>query len=295
MSTAAFVLLYAVGGLALLAMSFCFIVKQQSVALVERFGRFDRTAGPGLHWRIPFVDRIPARLQLRIHQLDVEVETKTLDNVFVVMQVSLQYQVLPDGVVSAYYQLQSPRQQITAYVFDLVRAEIPKLLLDQVFERKDDVAKAVKGELNAVMADFGYGIVEALVTDIDPDSEVKTAMNAINAAHRQRVAANELGEAERILKVKEAEGEAQAKKLQGEGIAGQRKAIVDGLRDSVQEFQDGIPETSAQDVLQLVLITQYFDMLKDLGDDSRTHTIFVNHSPGGLNEVRNMVIEALAT
>lgn len=294
MATQATVLLtlFAVG--AILSLAGFFIVQQQTEVVIERFGKFSRTAKPGLHWRIPLVERIVAQLPLRILQLDVDVETKTRDNVFVLTKVSVQYKVLAAKVTSAWYQLNDPEEQITSYVFDLVRAEIPKLSLDDVFERKDDVALAVKSELSAVMSDFGYGIVKALVTDINPDAQVKASMNAINAAQRERVAAEERGEAEKILMVKEAEAQAQSKKLQGQGIADQRKAIVDGLRESVQEFQDGVPGTSAQDVMQLVLITQYFDMLKELGDASRTNTIFVDHSPGGMNNVRDMVMQAMA-
>ncbi len=287
------ILTLALALLALFGISGLFTVTQQSSAVVERFGRFHRLCTPGLNWRIPLVDRIAERVSLRIQQLDVDVETKTKDNVFVMTKVSVQFQVLPDNVESAFYQLNDPSRQITSYVFDLVRAEIPKLTLDEVFERKDDVATAVKSELSSVMADFGYGIVKALVTDINPDETVKASMNAINAAQRERVAAEERGEADKILQVKQAEAEAESKKLQGQGIADQRSAIVDGLRESVLEFQQGVPGTDAQDVMSLVLITQYFDMLKDLGDNSRTNTIFVDHSPGGMTNVRNMVLQAM--
>jgi regulator of protease activity HflC (stomatin/prohibitin superfamily) len=270
-----------------------FTVKQQTVAVIERFGKYLRVAGAGLHVKVPIIDNIVARMPLRIRQLDVDVETKTKDNVFVNSKVSVQYFVLPKNVTSAYYKLNDAERQITSYVFDLVRAEIPKLTLDNVFERKDDVADAVKRELSDVMDDFGYGIEKALITDIDPDQRVKDSMNAINAAQRDRVAAEEKGEAEKILKVKEAEAEAESKKLQGQGIADQRKAIVDGLKESVQVFQEGVPGTCAQDVMNLVLITQYFDMLKDLGDSSRTNTVFLDHSPGGMGDVRRMLTEAL--
>jgi regulator of protease activity HflC (stomatin/prohibitin superfamily) len=287
-----------IGGIILLALillcgSF-FTVQQQNVAIVERFGKFVRLANAGLNLKIPLIEKVVSTMSLRICQLDVDVETKTKDNVFVDSKVSVQYFVLPGKVTTAYYKLDDPARQITSYVFDLVRAEIPKLNLDDVFERKDDVADAVKHELSDVMDDFGYGIEKALVTDIDPDQRVKDSMNAINAAQRDRVASEETGEAEQILKVKQAEAEAESKALQGKGIADQRKAIVDGLKESVQEFQEGVPGTSAQDVMNLVLITQYFDMLKDLGDNSRTNTIFVDHSPGGMADVRSMLIQALA-
>jgi regulator of protease activity HflC (stomatin/prohibitin superfamily) len=270
-----------------------FTVSQQSVAVVERFGKFLKMASAGLNFKIPFIDSVNGIVHLRILQLDVDVETKTKDNVFVVSKVSIQYNVLPDKVMEAYYKLNNPKQQITSYVFDLVRAEIPKLTLDQVFERKDDVANAVKKELSEVMDDFGYEIVKALVTDIDPDKHVKDSMNAINAAQRDRAAAEEKGEAEKTLKVKQAEAEATSKKLQGQGIADQRKAIVDGLRESVHSFQESVPGSTAQDVMNLVLITQYFDMLKDIADKSKTNSVFLDHTPGGMADVKRLLAAAL--
>ncbi|MHA2280054.1 MAG: SPFH domain-containing protein [Promethearchaeota archaeon] len=280
--------------LILLLMSL-FTVKQQTIAVLERFGKFIRLASPGLHVKIPLIDKIVSRTSLRIFQLDVDVETKTKDNVFVNTKVSVQYVVLDNKVREAYYKLNKPTRQITSYVFDLVRAEIPKLTLDEVFEKKDNVADAVKAELSEVMDDFGYGIIKALVTDIDPDSKVKSSMNEINAAERLRVAAEAKGEADKVLQVKKAEAEAESKKLQGQGIADQRKAIVDGLKDSVKEFQAGVEGSTAQDVMNLVLITQYFDMLKDLGDKSRTNTVFVDHSPGGMADVKRLLATALKT
>jgi regulator of protease activity HflC (stomatin/prohibitin superfamily) len=280
--------------LILLLMSL-FTVKQQTIAVLERFGKFLRLASPGLHVKIPLIDKIVSRTSLRIFQLDVDVETKTKDNVFVNTKVSVQYVVLDNKVKEAYYKLNKPTRQITSYVFDLVRAEIPKLTLDEVFEKKDNVADAVKAELSEVMDDFGYGIIKALVTDIDPDSKVKSSMNEINAAERLRVAAEAKGEADKVLQVKKAEAEAESKKLQGIGIADQRKAIVDGLKDSVKEFQAGVEGSTAQDVMNLVLITQYFDMLKDLGDKSKTNTVFVDHSPGGMADVKRLLASALKT
>lgn len=284
-----------VGGIFLLVAFFktFFTVSQQTVAIVERFGKFSKLSRAGLNFKIPFIDGIVSVMKLRILQLDVDVETKTKDNVFVNTKVSVQFHVLEDKVMEAYYKLSNPTQQITSYVFDLVRAEIPKLTLDEVFERKDDVANAVKKELSEVMDDFGYGIVKALVTDIDPDKKVKESMNAINAAQRERVAAEEKGEAEKILKVKQAEAEAMSKKLQGQGIADQRKAIVDGLRNSVDEFQKSIPGSTPHDVMSLVLMTQYFDTLKEVGEKSKSNTIFLDHTPGGMGDVKKLLAQAL--
>ena len=300
MLTPTFMLLFVAGafGLAALAMlaSAFFTVEQRTTAIVQRFGKFLREAGPGIQIKVPYVDRVVGRVNLRVQQLDVEIETKTEDNVFVRMVVAVQYFVLPEKAYDAFYKLEDANRQITSFVFDVVRAQVPKIKLDDVFEKKDDIANIVKSELAQVMEGFGYGILKALVTDIDPDAKVKESMNEINAAQRMRVAATERGEADRILKVKAAEGEAQSKALQGRGIADQRQAIVAGLRDSVDEFRKSVPGTTAKDVMNLVLMTQYFDMLKEIGASSRSNAILIPHSPGNLTslteQMRNAMIEA---
>ena len=208
---------------------FFFIVQQQTVSVVQRLGKFDRLAEAGLHVRVPFIEKVAGTVNLRVQQLDVEVETKTRDNVFVRVIVSVQYYVLADKVYDAFYKLDDPVNQIKAFVFDVVRARVPKIKLDDVFEKKDEIAGAVKAELSQVMDDFGYGIVKTLVTDIDPDAKVKEAMNEINAAQRMRAAATEKGEAEKIMQVKAAEADAEAKALSGKGVADQRQAIVEGV------------------------------------------------------------------
>jgi regulator of protease activity HflC (stomatin/prohibitin superfamily) len=273
-----------------------FTVEQRTTVIVQRLGKFVREAGPGIRVKIPFIERVVGRVNLRVQQLDVEIETKTEDNVFVRMVVAVQYYVLPEKVYDAFYKLDNANRQITSFVFDVVRAQVPKIKLDDVFEKKDDIANIVMSELAQVMEGFGYGILKALVTDIDPDANVKVSMNEINAAQRMRVAATERGEADRILKVKAAEGDAQSKALQGRGIADQRQAIVAGLRDSVDEFRKSVPGTTAKDVMNLVLMTQYFDMLKEIGASSRTNAILIPHSPGNLTtlteQMRNAMIEA---
>lgn len=272
-----------------------FTVNQQTAVIVQRFGKFARVAQPGLNIRIPLIETIAGRLNLRVQQLDVKVETKTEDNVFVHVIVAVQYHVLPEKVYDAYYRLANANQQITAFVFDVTRARVPRIKLDDLFEKKDEIADAVKNELSHVMYDFGYGIVKALVTDIEPDHTVKEAMNAINAAQRMRIAATEKGEADRILKVKAAEAEAQSKALQGKGIADQRRAIVDGLRESVDEFQKSVTGTTAQDVMNLVLMTQYFDTLKEIGATSVSNTILIPHSPGTLTDLTTQMRTAMIT
>jgi len=285
---------YVLGALALFTLfSFIFIVNQQTVALIERFGKYNRTAHAGLNFKIPFIEMISGELSLRIQQLNVAVETKTKDNVFVNIQVSVQYRVKEENVYEAFYKLDNGHEQITAYVFDVVRSEVPKMILDAVFEAKENIAAAVRNELTETMQSFGYEIVKALVTDIQPDEKVKSAMNEINEQQRLRYAANEKGEAEKILKVKQAEGEAESKKLQGEGIANQRKAIIDGLRQSVEEFNKAIPGVNAGEVMQLVLITQYLDTLKEIGANNKNSTILIPHSPGVVADISTQLREAI--
>lgn len=271
-----------------------FTVEEQNVAIIQRFGKFLKTCDPGLNFKVPFLDHVAGCVSLRVQQLDVKIETKTKDNVFVNVVVSVQYEVLKDSVKQSFYKLDNAHQQIQSYVFDSVRACVPKITLDDVFEKKDEIANAVKTELSETMDDFGYLIVKALITDIDPDEKVKRAMNEINAAQRERVAASEKGEAEKILKVKQAEAEAESKALQGMGIANQRKAIVEGLKTSVTDFSEAIPGVGAQDVMNLVMLTQYFDTLKEIGGASRV--VFIPHSPGGIkslgDEIRNAIMSA---
>ena len=278
----------------LLALSL-FTVKQQTSAIIERFGKFHKISSAGLNIKIPLIDQIAGKLSLRVRQLDVRVETKTKDNVFVFVVVSVQFYVLPEKVVDAFYRLQNPQEQITAYVFDTVRARVPNTELDELFQMKDDIANAVKSELDSVMDDFGYGIMKALVTDIDPDANVKTSMNEINAAQRLRMAAVEQAEADKIRVVKAAEGEAESKALQGQGIANQRKAIVEGLKESVESFSSSVNGTSAQDVMNLVLMTQYFDTIKDIGLSGKSNTILIPHSPGGMQDISTELRNAIIT
>lgn len=273
-------------------MLFFFIVREQTAAVVESFGKFNRVCSSGLQFKMPW-ERVAAKVSLRIQEMQVPVETKTSDDVFVKLMIAVQYFVIPERVREAFYRLSNPVMQIESYVFDEVRSAVPSMKLDQVFEEKDTIADAVKEGLQETMNQYGYGIVRSLVNDIDPDARVKTAMNEINAAQRMRKAAEERGEAERILKVKQAQGEAESKILQGKGIAGQRKAIVDGLRDSVEEFQKGVPGATSNDVMQLVLMTQYFDTLKDVGMSSRATTILMPHSPGAMSDLTNQVRDSI--
>lgn len=292
--TAGLVVLIVIAVFALILLfSGLFTVEQQTAALVERFGKFRRVANPGLNLKVPFVERVAGRINLRVQQLDVTVETKTKDNVFVHIIVAVQYMVLGEKVYDAFYRLDQPTVQITAYVFDVVRARVPKMELDDVFERKDEVAIAVKDELSGEMDTFGYIIVQALVTDIDPDKKVKESMNEINAAKRLREAAQERGEADKILKVKAAEAEAESKALQGRGIADQRRAIIDGLRESVDQFAQSISGTTPESIMQLVLMTQHYDTVKEIGASSRSNTIFMPYSPGGMSDLAVQMREAL--
>lgn len=272
-----------------------YTVDQQHVAMIERFGRYIKQSNAGLGIKIPLIDKVSGRVSLRVQQLDVRAETKTKDNVFVNVVISVQYFVIPEKVYDAFYKLNDPEVQINSYVFDVVRARVPSITVDQLFEKKDEIAVAVAEELNETMNDFGFEILNALVTDIDPDPKVKSAMNEINAAERLKIAATEKGEADKILQVKSAEADAESKALQGKGIADQRMAIVDGLRESVTDFQNEVEGSTAQDVMNLVLLTQYFDTLKDLGDNSNTKTILIPHSPGGMSDLSSQIREAIMT
>lgn len=270
-----------------------FTIEQQTIGIIERFGKYVRLASPGLNFKIPFIEKVVSRLSLRVMQLNIQAETKTEDNVFVHMLVSVQYYVIPEKVYDAFYKLADPSQQINSYVFDVVRAKVPKIKLDDLFEKKDEIALAVKEELNETMNGFGFQILNALVTDIEPNAKVKDSMNEINAAQRLRVAASEKGEAERILRVKTAEADAQSKALQGKGIADQRKAIIDGLKESVEHFKDSVSGASTQDVMNLVLLTQYFDTIKELGHSSNTNTILLPHSPAGMTDLAEQIRNAM--
>jgi regulator of protease activity HflC (stomatin/prohibitin superfamily) len=270
-----------------------FTVSQQTAAVVERFGKFKKIANAGLNIKIPLIDRVSGRLSLRVQQLDVKVETKTKDNVFLFVVVSVQYYVLTEKIVDAFYKLQNAQAQITSYVFDTVRAQVPLISLDDVFVAKDDIASAVKKELDHVMDDFGYGIVGSLVTDIDPDHKVKESMNEINAAQRLRVAAVEQAEADKLRVVKAAEAEAESKALQGEGIAKQRQAIIDGLRESVSGFQKKVNDVSSKEVMDLVMLTQYYDTLKDVGSSSNSNTILIPHGSPAQDEIFSKIRDAV--
>ena len=260
-----------------------FTVRQQSAAIVQRFGKFHSIRHAGIQVRIPMVDLIAGRINLRIQQLDVNVETKTKDDVFVRLKVSVQYLVLKEKIYDAFYRLEDPNQQITSYVFDTVRAEVPKLKLDDVFEKKDDIAIAIRRELEQSMNEYGYGIIKALVTDIDPDVEVKQAMNRINAAERQKVAAEYDGEAERIRIVAKATAEAESKRLQGRGIADQRREIARGLEESVHVLNRvGI---NSQEASALIVITQHYDTLQAVSENTRSNLILLPNNPTAANDM----------
>jgi regulator of protease activity HflC (stomatin/prohibitin superfamily) len=270
-----------------------FTVEQQSRAIIERFGRYVRTANPGLNVKIPLIDHVAQRVSLRVQQLPVEVETKTLDNVFVRLFVAVQYRVVEGSEADSYYKLQNHVDQIKSYVLDVVRAKVPKMNLDEVFEKKDEVGASVKTELDVSMKIYGFEIPNALVTDVNPADNVKAAMNEIQTQQRLQVAAAAKGEANKILVVKNAEADAESKRLQGEGIAKQRRAIVDGLRESIAAFTDQIGGVSAAEVLKLVLMTQYFDTMKEIGVSSGSKVILIPHTPGGMSDIAEQLRAAI--
>ena len=280
-------------GLLLIVGTF-FTVKQQSAAIVERFGKFARISHAGLRLKIPLIERVAGRLSLKIQQLDVIIETKTLDDVFVRLKVSVQYKVIRDKVYDAFYKLDYPHDQITSYVFDVVRAEVPKMKLDDVFVKKDDIALAVKAELNDAMSDYGFDIIKTLVTDIDPDAQVKAAMNRINASEREKIAAQFEGDAARILIVEKAKAEAESKRLQGQGIADQRREIARGLEESVEVLNRvGI---NSQEASALIVVTQHYDTLQSLGEETNSNLILLPNAPqAGSNMLNDMVASFAAS
>ncbi|MBB4805752.1 regulator of protease activity HflC (stomatin/prohibitin superfamily) [Chryseobacterium defluvii] len=277
-------------GLIILFASF-FIVKQETAAIIERFGKFHSVRHSGLHLKIPIIDQISKRMNLRIQQLDVMIDTKTLDNVFIKMKISVQYQVIRTQVGDAYYRLENPQDQITSYVFDVVRAEVPKLKLDDVFVKKDDIAVAVKGELQEAMQSYGYDIIKALVTDIDPDEQVKHAMNRINAAEREKTAAEYESEAQRIRIVAVAKAEAESKKLQGQGIADQRREIAKGLEESVRMLNN--VDINSHEASALIVVTQHYDTLHSVGANNRSNLVLLPNSPTAASNMLNDLVVAM--
>lgn len=276
-----------------LLISALFVVKQQTRVIIERFGKFTSVRKPGLQLKIPFIDKKAGTITTRIQQLDVQIETKTKDDVFVILQVSVQFKVIEQKVYDAFYKLENPHSQITSYVFDTVRAEVPKLKIDDVFERKDDVAIAVKRELQEAMVEYGYEIIKTLVTDIEPDEAVKQAMNRINAAEREKLAAEFEAEADRIRIVAKAQAEAESKKLQGQGIADQRREIARGLEESVEVLNRvGI---NSQEASSLIVITQHYDTLQAVGESTRSNLILLPNSPTGAADMLNDTIASFTT
>ena len=265
-----------------------FIVKQQTAAVIETFGRFSNIRQSGFQLKVPVVQRIAGRMSLKIQQLDVIIETKTLDDVFVKLKVSVQFKVIKNKVYEAFYKLDYPHDQITSYVFDVVRAEVPKMKLDDVFVKKDDIAIAVKSELNDAMMEYGYDIIKTLVTDIDPDAQVKAAMNRINAADREKTAAQYEGDAARILIVEKAKAEAESKRLQGQGIADQRREIARGLEESVEVLNKvGI---NSQEASALIVVTQHYDTLQSIGQETNSNLILLPNSPQAGSQMLNDMV-----
>jgi len=266
-----------------------YTVRTYSAGVVERFGKFNRIAHPGLQLLLPYCETV-RMVDLQVRQAVVNVETKTKDNVFVTIPVSVQYQVVESKVFDAYYKLSNPQSQIESYVFNSILGHVPTLTLDEAFEQMQQISGAVKRDLDEVMDTFGYNILRALVTDIVPDAKVKAAMNDINAAQREQIAAQARGEADKILKVKQAEAEAESKALQGDGVARQRQAIIKGLQASVEQFKTAVEGSTAQDVMAMVLMTQYFDTMREIGVTGKSSTILLPSNPGAVNDLMTQIM-----
>jgi regulator of protease activity HflC (stomatin/prohibitin superfamily) len=270
-----------------------FTVETAQVAIVQRLGKFARAAGPGLNWKTPYLETVVRRLSMKVQQFDVQVETKTQDNVFVQIPVSIQYKIMPDAVEAAFYKLSDPVKQIESMVYNVVLGHVPKMKLDDTFLNQADIASDLRDNLDASMKEYGYSIVKVLISDIVPDQKVKAAMNDINAAQREREATVSRAETNKMLLVKQAEAEAESKRLQGEGIANQRKAIITGLKDSVEDFAKTVPGSTPQDVMQLVLMTQYFDTLKEIAANDHSNTILIPHTPNTLTDIYGQIRNAI--
>src|SRR5271163_480225 len=289
-----FVLALVVIGLSVAFGSF-FTVETSQVALVQRLGKFARVAGPGLNWKTPFIELVVYRMSLKVQQFDVQVETKTQDNVFVQIPVSIQYKVMPDAVEAAFYKLSDPVKQIESMVYNVVLGHVPKMKLDDTFLNQADIANDLRDSLDGSMKEYGYSIVKVLISDIVPDQKVKAAMNDINAAQREREATVSRAETNKLLLVKQAEAEAESKRLQGEGIANQRRAIITGLKESVEDFAKTVEGSTPQDVMQLVLMTQYFDTLKEIAANDHSNTILIPHTPNNLTDLFSQIRTAIVT
>ena len=275
--------------------SMLYVVRQQSVAIVERFGRYQKIATSGIHMCLPFgIDKIAARIQLRLLQSEIVVETKTKDNVFVMMNVATQYRVNEQNVTDAYYKLMRPEAQIKSYIEDALRSSVPKLTLDELFEKKDEIALEVQHQVAEEMTTYGYIIVKTLITKVEPDAEVKQSMNEINAAQRKRVAAQELAEADKIKIVTAAEAEAEKDRLHGVGIAQQRKAIVDGLAESIAELKEANVGMSEEQIMSILLTNQYLDTLNTFAAKGN-QTLFLPNNPNGVDDIRTQILSALKT
>lgn len=271
--------------------SWAYVVPQQIVYIIESFGRFSRADGAGIHFKVPIVDRVAGRLSLRVQQLDNRISTKTKDNVFVTADVSVQYQVNSQKVTDAFYKLENPEQQINAYVEDAIRSAIPALDLDDAYVRKDDIAEDVQNSISEAMDEYGYIIVKTLITSIEPDKSIREAMNSINEANRKREAAKAQAEADRIVTVTRAEAEAEKMRLRGEGIANQRKAIVDGLTASMKQMKES--GLSDREVMSVLLLNQYIDTLNQFATSEGTHTVFLPASPDGIEDLRVQLMSSL--
>ena len=277
-----------------IVISSLYVVKQESVAIIERFGRYQKISDSGIHMRAPFgIDKIAARVQLRVLQSEIVVETKTQDNVFVTMNVATQYRVNESNVKDAYYKLMRPESQIKSYIEDALRSSVPKLTLDELFEKKDEIALEVQKQVAEEMSTYGYIIVKTLITKVEPDAEVKQSMNEINAAQRKRVAAQELAEADKIKIVTAAEAEAEKDRLHGVGIAEQRKAIVDGLADSIKELKGANVDLTEEQIMSILLTNQYLDTLNNFADKEGNNTIFLPANPDGVENIRTQILSAL--
>jgi len=270
-----------------------FTVRTAEAAVVERFGKFKHVANAGLNWKTPIIEKFH-RVDLMTQQLEGSIETKTRDNVFVTLPVKVQYRVIKtdEGIADSYYKLAQPTKQIEAYLYNILLGHIPDTDLDEVFITQPKIAERATAELSGEMKAYGYEIVKVLITDIIPDQGVKTAMNRINEEIRNKSANEAQGDAEKVLKVKQAEADAEVKRLQGQGVAMEREAIAEGWKQSIEKVRTGttLDDTAAT---FLLLYTNWTDMLRAVGTTKNSTMVFMPSGPEGLQHFQQVMTNAL--
>ncbi|KEG07108.1 hypersensitive-induced response protein 1-like [Trypanosoma grayi] len=259
----------------------CTTVGQSEVAVLETCGRFNTIAGPGCHCVLPWTYKA-GTLSMRLREHHFMIRSKTKDNVFVTLKLTINVQVVPDRVDAAFYGLEEPLSIIQSYVENSVEAKIPLYNLEALFIERGTISQQLKNETDAIMEVYGWDIVSALITEIDPGDEMTEAINSIQKYQRLRVAAVDEAETKKMQRVRAAEALCESRRLAGQGLAEQRKAIVAGLRKSVEVMRHDANGLNNEDVLNLLLINQYYDTMKSVAENSGGSLLIIDGA-GGLD------------